>query len=205
MVEVQSHGFVFENWVKDTFFNGYRGGYSDKWDVPMKFNKKGLPVSIKTAKYGSTIGLGDAIRQFSTDEDFLLIVGFWKQEGKLKRIVNASSVIIKKDDWKDLWVPIKLIDLQKLDSLIKNMNIGHKEVRIMAQDLKKTTPYSLAKITLNPKIDSKKQRRLQCGIKFNLYFEKFATNTSSEIIENPSLFGVNVPPPWKSEGRKFNR
>ena len=39
MTEVQNHGFIFEDWVKNTFFNGYKGGYSDKWDVyfPPKF------------------------------------------------------------------------------------------------------------------------------------------------------------------------
>ena len=116
MVEVQNHGFMFENWIKDTFFNGYRGGYSDKWDVPVEFNSKNkLPVSIKTAKYGSTIGLGDAIRQFNTNEDFLLIVGFWKQEGKLKHIVNVSAVVVKKEVWKNLWLPIKFDNLKKLD------------------------------------------------------------------------------------------
>ena len=98
MTEVQSHGFVFEDWVKNTFFSGYKGGYSDKWDIPCEFNKKygGIPVSIKTAKYGSTIGLGDACRQFDTKENFLMIVGFWKQEGRYKRIVNASAVIVEK-------------------------------------------------------------------------------------------------------------
>ena len=75
----------------------------------------------------------------------------------------------------------------------------------MAQDLKKTTPFFLSKITLNPKIDSKTQRRLQCGIKFNLYFEKLAVDISSEAINNPSIFGVIVPNPWKSESRKFNK
>lgn len=207
MAEVQSHGFIFENWVKDTFFDSYRGGYSDKWDIPAKFNKKfgNLNVSIKTAKYGSTIGLGDALRQFDINDDFLIIVGFWKQNGKYKKIVNVSSVVVNSKVWRKLWQPVNFTELIKLDRLIKNTSLHYTVVRKMAQDLKKINPYSLCKITLNPKIDSKTQRRLQCGIKFHLYFEKIAIKHSSKIVENPSLFDITVPEPWESNSRKFNK
>jgi len=207
MTEVQNHGFIFEDWVKNTFFNGYKGGYSDKWDVPREFNKKhgGLPISIKTAKYGSTISLGDARRQFDTKEEFLMIVGFWKQEGIYKKIVNVTSVVVKKELWAKLWEPIVLEDLIKLDSLIKNTSLHYTKVRKMAQDLKKQKPYLLCKITLNPKVDSKTQRRLQCGIKFGLYFEKIAFKNSPEINKNPTLWGIDVPKPWESGSRIFHK
>ena len=76
--EVQGHGFTFENWVHDTIFDSYEAGsYTDEWDVGKDFNVNhgGVPVSIKTAKYRSPVGLGDALRQFRISEDFLLIVG----------------------------------------------------------------------------------------------------------------------------------
>lgn len=71
MVEVQAHGFSFEKWVRDHFFSGYIGNYMQKWDVPAEQNAsdavpaafRNLPVSIKTAKIGSPIGLGDVLRQ----------------------------------------------------------------------------------------------------------------------------------------------
>ncbi len=28
-VEVQNHGYQWEKWVRDTFFEGYQGGYTD--------------------------------------------------------------------------------------------------------------------------------------------------------------------------------
>ena len=70
MVEVQAHGFSFEKWVRDHFFSGYLGTYMQKWDVPPDRNNHAsvpaqfhnLPVSIKTAKLGSPIGLGDVLR-----------------------------------------------------------------------------------------------------------------------------------------------
>ena len=71
MVEVQAHGFTFEKWVRDTFFDGYSGSYMQKWDIPPDANThasvptafRSIPVSIKTAKLGSPIGLGDVLRE----------------------------------------------------------------------------------------------------------------------------------------------
>ncbi len=207
MPEVQSHGFYFEKWVRDTFFNGYETKYSSKWDIDKEANIKygKLPVSIKTAKYGSPIGLGDAIRQISIDEDFILIAGFWKQEGNLKRIVNVTSTEITKSLWKALWTPLTLKDIIKLDKLIKCYDIHYSKIRKDAQILKSTSPYCDCLITLNPKIDSKNQRRLQCSIGFNLHFNKIATE--SEMVEqpNPTLWNTPVPKSWESGIRKFNK
>ena len=93
MVEVQAHGFSFEKWVRDHFFSGYAGTYMQKWDVhpdhnihdavPIQLQK--LPVSVKTAKLGSPIGLGDVLRQRQIDHDFLMIVGFWEQRTKTEK------------------------------------------------------------------------------------------------------------------------
>lgn len=207
MAEVQSHGFVFEKWVRDTFFEKYKTGYGAKWDIAKEANKQygNLPVSIKTIKYASSINMGDAIRQRSIDEDFILLVGFWKQEGKLKRIVNVTSTKIDKALWNSLWAPLSLDDIYELDKLIKSYGVHFSEIRKQAKLLKSKQPYCDCSITLNPKIDSKKQRRLQCSIGFNLHFSKIATSDSKEVQERPTLWGVEVPEPFESESRKFNK
>lgn len=71
MVEVQYHGFSSEKWVRSTLFGGCEGSYMQKWDVPPEVNShpsipeylRNLPVSVKTARYGSPIVLGDVLRQ----------------------------------------------------------------------------------------------------------------------------------------------
>lgn len=101
MVEVQSHGFSFERWVKDTFFGGYSGNYMQKWDIPASENKetevptewKGFPVSIKTAKWGSPIGLGDAIRQRNINESFVMIAGFWRQRTPQEKWFEEIGIV----------------------------------------------------------------------------------------------------------------
>ncbi|MFA7006521.1 MAG: hypothetical protein WC429_20935, partial [Verrucomicrobiia bacterium] len=81
--EVQRHGYVFEKWVRDTFFGGYvQPDYTQKWDIPKEINKNhgGLPCNMKAIKYGTPVDMGDALRQFQVDEPFILIIAFWQQE-----------------------------------------------------------------------------------------------------------------------------
>src|SRR5690606_12763214 len=86
--EVQSHGLVFEQWVRDTFFDGYRPArYTQKWDIPAEANTRhgALPVNPKAVKYGTPVGLGDALQQFDITEPFILVLGYWQQTGGEKR------------------------------------------------------------------------------------------------------------------------
>lgn len=57
--EVQWHGLIFEKWVCDTFFDGYKpASYPQRWDVPAAENKNHgrVPVNPKSVKYGRPIG-----------------------------------------------------------------------------------------------------------------------------------------------------
>ena len=90
--EVQRHGLGFEHWVADTFFGGYRpSGPTDKWDIPAAANKNhgNIPVNPKATQYGEPMLLGDALRQYDIDEPFLLMAGFWEQDGRDKKFVQS--------------------------------------------------------------------------------------------------------------------
>ncbi len=89
--EDQSHELVFEKWVRDTFFAGYRpAGYAQRWDIPATENREhgAIPVNPKVSKLGTAVDLGDAVRQYEIDEPFMPIVGFGQQEGDAKRMVT---------------------------------------------------------------------------------------------------------------------
>ncbi len=212
MPEVQRHGFDFENWIKETFFTFNPIKYTEKWDVPADLNTstaipaefQRLPVSIKTSKYGSPIGFGDAVRQFDNDEDFLLIVGFWKQDGGYKNFVSVEAVKVTVDDWKKLFLPLIEGDVKNLDSTIKDRSIDYWEARKRAREEKKTPKFKSASIVLNPKIDSKDQRRLQCSLPFTVFWNNFAKKPlySDSDCE---LFGVKVPNPFLSASRTFTQ
>lgn len=210
MAEVQRHGFDFENWVKEKFFGKFEAKYTQKWDVPKEANNleivpkafQNLPVSVKTCKFGSPIGFGDALRQFNNMEDFLLIVGFWKQSGIYKNFVAVEGVKIIANEWKKLFLPLNLDDLKLLDSTIKNTELHYSEARKLAKEIKKTEKFRQTKIVLNPKIDSKTQRRLQCSLPFNVFWQDFV---GKEFYQNVDceLFGEEVPNPFLSGQRTF--
>lgn len=210
MAEVQRHGFDFENWVKETFFAKFEAKYTDKWDIPSESNCleilpqefRKLPVSIKTCKFGSPIGFGDALRQFKNDEDFLLIVGFWKQSGNYKNFVAVEGVKITKDIWQKLFQPLDLQDLSLLDSTIKNTELHYSEARKSAKEIKNSNKFKQTKIILNPKIDSKTQRRLQCSLPFGVFWKDFVGKESYQNI-NCELFGEKVLNPFLSGQRIF--
>lgn len=176
--------------------------HNSKETVPKEF--RGLPVSIKTAKYGAPIGFGDAIRQFKVEEDFLLIVGFWRQHGSMKNFVAVDSLRITTHLWQNLWSPLSLKELQTLDALIKDYETNYVTVRREAKAMKSNSPFNSAKMVLNPKIDSGSQRRLQCSLPFKTFWNDVAKKEPLEM--NPvTLFGQPVPNLTFSPSRKFKR
>ena len=202
--EVQFHGLVFEKWVRDTFFNGYKpASYTQRWDIPAAENKDhgGMPVNPKASKLGTAVDLGDALRQYEIDEPFLLVIGFWWQDGDVKRMVNIIAPEISPELWRKLWAPVTYADLLKLDALIKDTGPSVEETRRRALQVKNTPPFSEAVIQVNPKIDAQGQRRLQCSIRFGDVFKHLAPGADPKPQEHPALFGVEYPGPIASQPR----
>lgn len=205
--EVQSHGLLFEKWLRDTFFGSYQPkGYTQKWDIPAEANPDHgrIPVNPKAIKYGNPIDFGDALRQFEIAENgerFLLIVGFWEQASPVsKRWVNAQTVIVQPQVWRKLWQPITKADLDKLNAVVKDKSLSLEQARERAKAIKSRPPFTQAIMQVNPKID-KSQRRLQCSIRFDAFFTHLARNAPPEKTEVPKIFGVSVPRSFASEPR----
>ena len=203
--EVQNHGVVFEQWIRDTFFDGYTpDSYTQKWDIPGAANKKfgGIPVNPKAIKYKGATDLGDALRQFDIDEPFWLIIGFWQQEGENKRFVNVVAERIEPQDWRKLWGDLERADLERLDAVIKETP-DYREARQLAQAMKREPKFKSSIITLNPKIDSKSQRRLQCSLSWSKVFKYLAPDADPSVQDKPILWGVPVDIQVASAPRAF--
>ena len=204
--EVQRHGLVFEQWVRDTFFDGYRpGSYTQKWDIPAAANTRfgGVPVNPKATKFGAPVDLGDALRQFRIDEPFLLVVGFWQQVGDEKRFVNIVSPRIAPELWRKLWGPVTLADLERLEAVVKDRSLTPAQARAAAQKIKSAPPFTQSIIVVNPKIDSKTQRRLQCSLRFDDVFRHLVPGGTREAQAEPALWGVAFPHAVASKPRVF--
>jgi len=203
--EVQSHGLLFEKWLRDTFFGGYEPkGYTQKWDIPAEANTDHghIPVNPKATKYGTPIGLGDAMRQFEIAEPFLLIVGFWEQVTvDEKRWVNVQVVRVEPEAWRKIWGDITRADLDRLIAVIKDKSLTIEQARTKAQEIKAAPVFQTAVITLNPKIDGS-QRRLQCSLRFDAFFDHLAPQADRGEQEKPAVLGVAVPGRFESKPRE---
>jgi hypothetical protein len=206
-LEVQSHGLMFEQWLRDTFFEGYQPqNPTQKWDVPAEVNKDHgrVPVNPKAAKHGAPVNLGDAWRQFEIDESFLLIVGFWEQvTPEEKRWTNVQAVTVTPELWAKLWRPVTKSDLERLIAVIKDKTLSLEEARARARSIKSKPPFTDAVIQVNPKIDAS-QRRLQCSLRFDDFFKHLAPAASPEPQARPKVFGVPVPTQFESAPRKMS-
>jgi hypothetical protein len=206
--EVQQHGLIFERWVRDTFFDGYRpANYTQKWDIPATANQRfgGVPVNPKATKYGTPVDLGDALRQFKIDEPFVLVIGFWRQEGNEKRFVNLVAPRIEPAAWKKLWGSVTLADLERLDAVIKDKSLTPEQARAAALKIKNAPPFTDAVIVMNPKIDGRSQRRLQCSLRFDDVFRYLAPEADRNPQERPILWGVEFPELVPSKPRSFTK
>lgn len=204
--EVQSHGLIFERWLCDTFFSGYRPqGYTQKWDIPAEVNVRygGIPLNPKAVKYGTAIGLGDALRQYDIGEPFLLVIASWEQvDANTKRWVNAHAARVMPEQWRALWGGITRADLERLDSVIKDKTLTLEEARAQAKAIKAREPFQSAIIQLNPKLD-KSQRRLQCSLRFTDFFTHLAPEVERGKLKQPKILGVALPGPFASGVRSF--
>lgn len=206
--EVQQHGLVFEAWIDDTFFGGYRPpNYTQKWDIPAAQNKThgGVPVNPKAVKYGTPVDLGDALRQFDVNEPFILALGFWEQVGDEKRFVNIVAPRVEPALWRKLWGSVTRADLERLDAAIKDKSLTPEAARAAAKKMKSAPPFTTAVIEVNPKIDSKTQRRLQCSLRFADVFKYLAPEAEAKRQERPALWGVEFPHAVESKPRVRKR
>lgn len=204
--EVQHHGLVFEAWAGDAFFDGYRlEDYTQKWDFPAEVNRRhgGIPVNPKAIRWGRPIDMGDALRQFSIEEPFILLVGFWEQHGDHKHFVKLVAPRVEPDLWRALWAPVTRADLEALDALIKDRSLDYLEARRLALEMKNQPPFTEAVIQVNPKIDAHGQRRLQCSIRFRDFFGHLAPGVDPEPEASPTLWGQPGPAPILSPPRRF--
>ena len=203
--EVQRHGLSFEHWVGDTFFGEHRpSGPTDKWDIPAAANTRHrrIPANPKATKYGEPVLLGDALRQYDINEPFLLIVGFWNQDGRDKKFVQSLVARIEPEQWRKLWAPVTRKDLEAMDKLVKDTSRPIAEVRREVLKRKKQPPFSQAVIQLNPKID-KSQRRLQCSISYVRLFKNLAPGRDRKAQPFAEIFGRRIPSVPASPPRKL--
>jgi hypothetical protein len=178
MTNNQLHGKKFEDLIKSCglFSGSADGGRSPtaRFDIEAKYDKVlGLPTSIKST--GSNIvGLSDARSFFSISEKFRMLVGRYKQVGSQKHFHTVHEFILTPTTLAGLRGELTLEDVVDFHNglLLTAFPAGsHVAARQWARQRKAAIANKVSMITLNPKIDSKSQRRLQCSLRLSELIE----------------------------------
>jgi len=199
MTEVQNHGFIFENWVKNILgVKELAYNYTQKWDIPGE-----MPVSVKCMGLANALEFGSTMRIWEIDEPFTLVVGRWQQVGFKKVIRSIDEIDITPEILKAMRGGITLEEIKDLDKKIKKFPAGKDGQRQgieFAKEWKAERKDRMGLLTITHKIDSKSQRRIQCNLNYKNYIKLFGSPSkkvefrghifSQEIDHGPRIFNV---------------
>ena len=173
-MEVQAHGNYFEDlkireltgFSKDEYDSMKDNGYTSSMDI-VKGLHSDKDVSIKTAK-GRKVDCGDILRRRSETE-YDIIIGVWDQVGDRKIFHTEYTFHIKPEHETLLWGRMSYEKLREFNEYIKSIPEGRtaqQETKVERHVLTTITEDADAQMKIHPKVDSKKQRRVQCS--FNI-------------------------------------
>ena len=171
-MEVQAHGNYYED-LKTRQITGLgkaeydalkESGYTSGMDI-----EKGLlsayDYSIKTSK-GNTVDCGDILRR-RQETDYNLVVGCYSQVGDNKVFYSEYTFYIRPEHEQKLWGRMNYNQLAEYVDYIKNIPAGkeaQQETKTERTVLKNCVEDKKALFKIHPKVDSKKQRRVQCSL-----------------------------------------
>jgi len=192
------HGFTFENSIRSKIFNLPKENNSVYiHDIHHSKNILNMNenVSIKTTG-SNTICCGDILRFY--DYDFLktntIIVIKYDQVSNEKIIKNIYEIDYNKECHKLLFGELTYNKIKDYDLYIKNIpkgKVSYNEKNKYLKYKKELEKDNNCLIKINPKVDSKYQRRVQCSIsnfEDNLYnFIKYKSP-----YETPNMIRGNM-------------
>ena len=174
-MEVQAHGNYYED-LKTKQITGLskeeydalkENGYTSGMDI-MKGLLSVSDYSIKTTN-GNKIDCGDVLRR-RQETDYNLVVGCYSQVGDNKVFYSEYTFYIRPEHEQKLWGKMNYNQLAEYVDYIKNIPAGREaqqETKTERTVLKNCIEDKNALIQINPKVDSKKQRRVQCSVKMS--------------------------------------
>ena len=146
--------------------------------------------SIKTTN-GNKIDCGDVLRR-RQETDYNLVVGCYSQVGDNKVFHTEYTFYIKPEHEQKLWGRMNYNLLAEYVNYIKNIPAGKKaqqETKAERTLLKNCVSDKNALVKIHPKVDSKKQRRVQCSVKIKELIKAdipYTTRVIRETVHSPS-------------------
>lgn len=218
----QLHGKTFEREVITKCF-GFSENEADRFsntatfDIPFGIttclHQSGDPVSIKTAAVKAAakraiVCLSDARRVWSWNQPLVLVVGLYAQDGQEKvfHTVYEFHLRLNSTERAALYGELSLAEVTHFHETLKTYGFGaHVEARAWAKAEKKRLAPRTGAIQLNPKIDSKLQRRLQCSVALSKLVESCSRTKRFTKDETGTYRGLALPYTVKSSSREFSK
>lgn len=167
--ERQRHGFEYERTILSRFGLEKSSHYTSPYDALCG----DIGVQVKCIKYGCAIELGDYFRNKNKSIDFVLMVGFWKDDKT--NIVEESMYHIDHQEFVSNLQYDKDLQMKSEMDLITNLHVDDtlwREFRLHHSRRWKTFENH---IDIRFKRDHKSQKRIQCAISwknYNKWFKK---------------------------------
>ena len=215
MAESQSHGVLFEDTVirsitgrsktayEREIANGYTSAFDIHRDILSDFNG-----SVKTTG-GDGIGCGDIARFLShaREHEFLMIIGEWRQvEPTVKHYHRIREYKFSPDLYKRLFGELTPELVQPFVDWVKSVPAG-KQAQLQARPVYKARRAQLQRehdcgiASIDVKIDSKNQRRVQLGLRMS---DLDRVGVPCKVYTD-DYRGISLPYEQESKPRQFKR
>ena len=196
-MEVQAHGNYYEDLktrqitgLSKVYYDSLKeNGYTSGMDI-MKGLLSVSDYSFKTTN-GNKIDCGDVLRR-RQETDYILVVGVYSQVGENKVFHTEYTFYIKPEHEQKLWGRMNYNQLAEYVDYIKNIPAGkeaQQETKTERTVLKNCIEDKNALVKIPPKVDSKKQRRVQCSVKIKELIKAdipYTTKVIRETVHSPS-------------------
>lgn len=215
-MEVQHHGILFENNIifditgfsKKEYQQKLPEKYTSIMDIVKNvYSKK--DYSIKVSKEGKGIGCADILRFLSNfKNEFTIIVGCWKKlDDENKQFYQIYEFDITPEHTKAFWGGLNADNLTPFVEYVKSIEPGKKAQKENQKLWKEKRAalyetYGQGIVSIDAKIDSKDQRRVQCSIKLEDMIRVFEGNYK---VHTNNFGKIKLPYETASKSRSFKR
>lgn len=199
----QMHGKTFENLIKGSggifryATSDRQRSQSERFDIDGEDDHcKGYPTSIKSTG-SNTVGLSDAraFWQSFSYTPYRIVVGKYEQLIDEKVFNEIHEVIIRTEYREALLGQITESKVTEFHDGLRDYGAGKEQQRlaqIWAKGLKQQLSELKGVVELNPKIDSKNQRRLQCSIQLALLRDVVSPSDYTVHKEKFNVLGLPI-------------
>ena len=202
-MQYQKHGFDFEDLIiknitgiTATEYKTYqKSGHTAVFDID-EGTLSSKNYSIKVSRQSLNVWTSDILRFYDCTKniDFNMIVGCWYPDNRGKRFDTIIDFHFSPKYHELLWSDLPRKELETFCNYIKTIPHGRKaqqENRVIWKQKRDALleKYGRGLVSINAKIDSGVQRRVQSGIKLN---DLFDNNIQCRVYDK-SFKGLSLP------------